>query len=187
MKFSRKILTLVVVCLLLYIVLSCMSPLILFQMENDYVRDILDNPYVNSGYLQWKNINLDGIGELMVPNDWTIVKSAEIYQIFDINGTMVAIGGVSNVIDDADLFKVLTGYDILDSSYDGVPGFISIQSSELYEVHVKGEGLSESFYCISLCMDVKNRFMLYFPEKRIESIDSFFDVAEAVIYSYAML
>ena len=66
------------------------SPLCLFLLEDDVLKNELNNAYINDGYTDWYEVNIEPIGRFLLPDSWSIAQEESIYSIRDNQNEVIA-------------------------------------------------------------------------------------------------
>lgn len=188
----RKWLILLIISLaviLLLVLLICIAlPMFAIGGEFLLVKTNIQNPYVNSGFRNWKQVSIENEIYLFIPQQWTLEKERSGYVIVDenghiwANGNFVDIRGDQSVKFDDILYQALRDQvqDVKDLSLTSS----LMDGSYLSKIAVYGSKRTVECYVASLFLDVYSDF--YWVVECDPAVDEIqHDILEAITYSYA--
>lgn len=188
MKIGIIIVT-IILCVLL--VFAAVIGVIFLGMANydKYLKNELDNPYINSSYSDWKPVTLDDYS-MYVPEQWQLQKDADIYYVTDKQNNTpvccVAITSESSSLQDSQ--DILTAYlnDKVHNITATYPSnVITIGGSSFNHLDVQTATQHLTFYHLYLRKDFNSYCKFYFPADNVINYDELTEIAQAIIYSYS--
>lgn len=180
-------------CVILLLLLLFWLPIgayLSIVLEDVFVKWDIDNPYVNDQYAGWEEFHIDGVGTMMLPEEWTVKEENGIRSVFDASGNLWATGtvyGTEEACFDsyqefvATFSSIGSGTTVLDP----YPQFAAMKGADIDIFTISDiEGKKESYYVIQLRNIAGGSFALFlFANLNDSPID--FEIAEAIAYSFA--
>lgn len=186
-RIAITTLIILLVCAFAYLVFVIVSPLVLLSMEDKVLENELNNPYINADYHGWKSIEIEHVGDFMLPDQWSLRKNNDLYTITDSNGQHIAYGMIlGDNVDSDTLFNSFIDYEIESISHDYASDIVSIDGSYHYRCQVLSGNTTTVFPCVILSNYTPKFILAFSPLAEIEH-DSLQQIIQAIIYSYATL
>lgn len=160
-----------------------------FLCEDIVTKWQIDNPYVNNRFSECQQILLPTQRSFCIPKDWSLLEENGVYRIYDQNNTLWAIGtsyGTENdrFVDYEELlatFVPLQSISIVTEPYAEVDFMKGANLNKLFAHGIAG---TQTYYYICL-MDTSGTYDMFVLFSDIEEDKLSFDIAEAIMYSYA--
>lgn len=157
------------------------------------LREELNNAVINEHYDGWEKVEISDWRMFMIPEDWEIREEGEEIYVIDKDGTELAFGGKfggeeSMFADQQAVLEAKKGVKDLEIEEEVVKGFSTIGGSMLTEIVINQEAKEEIYYCITLetqSVEDKTGVCLLFPAEQVEDFEEFFEIAQAIVFSYA--
>lgn len=188
------ILVFVVVLLVVLIFFGAICSIL---FEHVFTKWDINNPHVNREFIGWQEISLledsKEHGTFCIPADWALLSKDGIYTILDSTGAVWAIGTLfygndKDYFDSEEAFVETFAKIFPDELfYHPYPDFVAMKGGNLSRVLIRYGENNEIYDCIELLnpsVTVRHRIVFYIFPNLTESPDDF-DVAEAIIYSFA--
>ena len=157
--------------------------------EGTFTKWEIDNPYVNSNFSGCEEVHISTDISFHIPKDWTVECEDGIYSVTDSRGNVWAIGTLFGT--DADYFDDYSSFLMesicskqFDLSIDICPKYIAMKGADIDEITIDYFESSESYYIINLDTASTPSFLLVLFADISQDTDAF-DVAEAIMYSFA--
>ena len=181
---------LVSISAIMIIVLSMLClPFLAIGYENLLVKWDAHNPHIDSGYLGWKSVTVSNIGNLMIPESWSLHESNGFCYICEENGELWAVGtSFGHKNSKFKTYKTFAEMAYEDSFTDATVGpfapFLLMDGSTAVQMVARGSGGDKIYYCIKLFISTEEEYV-FLLEKNLSTEAKQFDIAEALVYSYA--
>lgn len=158
--------------------------------EDEMLKHELNNEYIDNDYLGWKLNTVDGFGELMIPNEWSIKYEDEIVKLFNSNEALVAQGCVKEAdgeykIPKSDLLRSISGKSLDEYEHCGCFDHSHMLGSTF--VILDDTATDDYDYCsVTVCdrpSDVE-MFLVFVYEDEVSAREKL-DIFEALVYYVA--
>ena len=177
--------------LLLYLLRYPLVILLTDGLEHKWRKRDIDNPYVDSDFSDWKDVALYGEDTMKIPEGWMLSDNGDgKYYITDDEGEIWAVGTVFGT--DADTFTTYSEFaaDFVKAekgniSLEYYEGYIEMKRSVLYNLVAHPTADTDPHYYIRLRGPERTYGLLLFSD--ISKVKDDYDIAEAMIYSFAYL
>lgn len=174
---------------LLYVLFYCaVVPILAVVFEGNMIKNDLNNPYIDSDFDGWNDINISDTFDFKIPGKWTIDYSAtDNIQLRDENSRLIAYGTMisqeSNMQypTESAAFQQITGLAYSDFEYVHIPEFLYICGSNMGILKSKAEESSD-YYFVRL-EENDNGIFFIISEECIAQVDALIPVFQAVAYS----
>lgn len=176
----------------LFIILSFISPIFMLANEGDMLKEQLSNPYIDSKYKEWKEVEIENWGSCLLPNEWYVSSYDGIISVTNKNGEMVAEG---TILDSKNSFFAsreaflteLSGFDITKISFEYAEKYVSIKSSYLGIISGTGDKeISYGFFSLrKIDEDGSSELFIVFPKYAEENKQAVINVAQAISFSHS--
>ena len=180
--------TLVILGLLYVLFYFVIAPFFVIAFEGNMIKNDLDNPYIDSDFDGWNEVNISDTFDFKIPGNWTIDYSAtDNIQIRDNGDHLIAYGtmisGESDIQypTESEAFQQITGLAYSDFEYVYIPDFLYIHGSNMGILKSKAEESSE-YYFLRLSEN-DNGMLFIISEEYTEQMDALIPIFQAVAYS----
>lgn len=166
------------------------SPFFLFALEDDILKNELDNAYINDGYPDWHEVNIDPIGSLLLPGSWSISQNENTYFIRENNDAVIAHAAIFGTPNSAfDSYKSFL-YTIIGELPDSVEftscsDFTSINLSNFGILTARLDSQEIEMYYLLLYSGAEHRMLMVFLEDY--DFNRLLEIAQAISYSQFIL
>lgn len=183
-----RVFSILFVALCVVVALVCFTPLGLVVAVGSgglVAKWELDNPYVNARFRDWKPVAIHGEVSVRIPEDWTFQEEDGTYTILDADGTVWAYGFCSERDGARDaLVESLYGFTPDAYTSEAYPCSGYMELGEMEKVWISGENACASYDALILRNGLQDSVYLI-PTARLEENPEQYDIAEAILYSYA--
>lgn len=181
----------IILLLLIVTFLTPVGAICAIVFEGALVKKDIDNPYVNSGFSNWKTVTVENFANIQIPAQWSLDESDGIITIRG-NGKICAQGTVFGVAqerfeDDLALVRWITNEPNLEVVYEPLVGSVEMEGSTVGKF-LTTEASSQEYYFIRLeCRTEQNDSpILYLVlDHDLTHSEDAYNIAEAIVYSYA--
>ena len=175
--------------LLLYLFRYPLVILLTDGLEYKWRQWDIDNPYVDSDFSGWQDVSLYGEDNMKIPEGWIFADDGDgIYHVTDDKGKTWAYGTVFGT--ETDTFKTYSEFaaefvraEEENISLEYYEGFIEMNRSALYNLVAHPSADTDPYYYIRLRGPERIYGLLLFSD--ISKVKDDYDIAEAIIYSFA--
>jgi len=159
-----------------------------FGREEIAIKRAIDNPYVNSRYKGWDTASSERYGDFQLPEDWSFVEESDCFRIFDSEGDLWAVGTTYGTASDAYPDRKSFVENVLECNVSSLEYISDAYVNMRYTsgvhsltVHTENEKVFR-YLDLNKDPDINNFVFIldYFDAASAE-----YDVAEAIVYSYA--
>lgn len=161
-----------------------------FGLEDKYTKWYIQNPYVNSHFTGWREIVLYDTNTVMIPNEWSFADENcdGIFSITDGEGKLWATGTLfgteGDVFEDYSEFVAsLTAIQPESVTIESYNGFVAMNASMIKVLTAQYSDGVNTYYCLELHRPGTNFLFILYSD--ISQSPSDYDIAEAIIYSFA--
>lgn len=187
-KITKIIIGVIISIVLLLGVLTLLVPFIMLANEKDFLKDDLDNTFINENFLNWKSAAIADWDDFMIPNEWNISNDTDILKITDMEGNIIAFGTFIGLPDSKftnyEEFLTAAGdVDVSAITYDYVPGFAAIDYSYFGKMIISNIE-DKTYYYVALKSDYTTELVMVFPPDSAVDHDKLLDIAQAIVFSY---
>lgn len=187
-KITKTIIGIIISIVLLLGVLTLLVPFIMLANEKEFLKDDLDNTFINENFLNWKSAAIADWDDFMIPNEWNISNDTDILKITDNEGNIIAFGTFIGLPDSKftnyeEFITVVENVDVSGIIYDYVPGFAAIDYSYFGKMIIPNTE-DKTYYYISLKADHTTELIMVFPPNSAVDHDKLPDIAQAIVFSY---
>lgn len=178
-----------------YFLFTIVYPLLVLSLEDEFIKEELNNPYIDANYDGWRTLSVENIGSFKIPENWVVICENEQYTFKNDRDEIIAYGTV--VGDPTSKFSGVKPYisSIVGSSaikiefrYD--MSFSGIEGSNFYTIVATDTNKQHLFRCIRLentslrpLSEGTTDFIIVFEDNSIIYND-LIEISQAVIYSY---
>lgn len=164
-------------------------PFLVIGMEDTFRKWEINNPYVNNRFRNCQKITLDTSHTICIPEEWSFEKTDGIYKIYDQDSNLWAIGRNHGsecdlFADDAEFLEAFLPLQDVNITHESYPPISFMEEAHITRMHVCGSNGSATLFHISL-MDISGTDACFVLLDDIEQNTLSFDVAEAIMYSFA--
>ncbi len=187
-KITKIIIGVIISIVLLLSILTILVPFIMLANEKEFLKDELDNTFINEKFSSWKPAAIADWGGFMIPNEWNISNDTDIMKITDMEDNIIAFGTFIGLPDSKfttyeEFLTATENVDVSEITYDYVPGFAAIDYSYFGKMIIPNAD-DKTYYYISLKEDQKTELIMVFPPDSAMDHDKLLDIAQAIVFSY---
>lgn len=158
-------------------------------LEDVFRKWKINNPYVNDRFRSCQQISLVTGRTMCIPEEWSFEENDGIYKIYDQNNELWAIGTVFGTENDrfADSTEFISESFSLEDIHFTLEGYTAIpfmEGAHIYQMHVQGSNGEAPHFYIALSHSSEPRIVFILKDDISQNAQSF-DVAEAIMYSFA--
>ena len=187
-KFSKFLIFAAILASLLLLTILVVAPIYAICNEEQVLKASLNNIYIETDFVGWSENYLDGIGKIMLPNDWVLVQDGFTYVINDLDGQQIA-KGITILLDDntkdRDIFLAsVFGIYPESAEFKSDSNYVSIHSSRYGLCEVSNSSSKRAM----VSFDIRNKeywSLMLFPQKSQTS--ELLDIVQAISFSQLML
>lgn len=182
------LLTLVVLAL---VVIYVVSPLVLLENEDIYLKDKLNNPYINDSFAGWETYDTVVPGRAFkLPEGWDLTSEGTGYILKDHEGKLLAYGGIvsdegTGFTSSRAMYQTYVSFEIEETDITYDTEYISIGGSSFFKATHLGKEAEESHYVLYLEDRADTSFYLLFPQDCGIDLPELKEIAQAITYSYS--
>lgn len=185
MKYKILVFGIFVMVLICFV----LSFILVWGHEDVIVKWEIDNTYVDSNFKNWIRIEIYDNISFCIPNEWGIHKTSGIYSITDENGQLWASGALFRTEDDwfnsvRDFVSISTSLPISSMEIDPYSSIHAMKGADIDKLCIYADSTYIEFFLVQLT-DASGAEFLLLLECNIESSNHDFDIAEAIMYSFA--
>ena len=186
----------ILLTILVFILLVLITPLIMLAMEDQILKNELNNCYINQNYSGWQTVSVERIGQFKIPGHWIVEEQADDYLIKNQDGNIIAFGTVlGDITSKHDGIKsfiehiVDDSIDSLQYQYDNT--FSNVHGSTFFSFVATQQLNSNKYHCIKLentliHLEYSTIEFVLIIKDGVEPYEDLFSIAEAIVYSYTM-
>lgn len=187
---KKLVWVIVPIAIILQILLCAFSiPFIAISCEGFFMKFKLDNPHIDSHYKGWQNVSLEGLNSFCIPEGWHVQNDSGLYTIVDDSGDPWAYGAFYGTENDrfdnySELLTTVFSYDDIKITFDPFTRFAMMDGSDIDLLVIQGGTVERNVFCLQMMESVQTEFVWFLTADIASSSDQY-DIAEAIIYSYA--
>lgn len=175
-------------CVILFLFFVLVSPLILLSLEDNILKDQLDNPYVNSEFCDWETETIEEFGTFKLPDMWSLHQDTNPYHITDTSGETIAYATIFDVdgepFEDYSAFlSSFLGYTPVDFSMEHISEFVSINASSFGALTISKNDSDEELFYLSLYGPSSSEVLFVFLCEEKTQNHILLEIAQAISYS----
>jgi len=185
----KKALYIIMIVVLFLFLLGVLMPFAVIVFENIFVMFDIDNPYVSHFYAGWQPFSVEGFSSFYLPAEWSVQNDDALYTIIDDSGAIWAYGFTGGTDNDRfdsykDFIQEVYSIDSADVSVDPFIPFVMMDGSDIDKLIVQEGTTTNEYYCIQMLQDTQTE-LYWVLTKDISSNAAQYDIAEAIVYSFA--
>ena len=162
-------------------------PTISIVFEDLFVKNEIDNPFVNDDFSDWTKTSIPGINDFYIPNEWKMTEDNNVYSIVNESGQIWAygtfIGNEELFFSRKDFIAHISSKEIEKIVWEYIPQYANMDGSYVHLLTAI-EGNSKTTYsCIQLSVSMGVDFA-WILNGNVEEDEYLYDIAEALVYSF---
>lgn len=183
---------------ILLVILLVIGTFIVMADDGGYLSYQMENPYIDSDYVDWEHRELSEFGSLMLPDEWSVAEDHLVFRVSFEDGTPVASGKwVKKQASHQDAYleflSECSGTESADFKQECVQDYFyyipesgeAASTSGLYQYAASGAADKEPLYCLEIwTKDDSGVLVFVFSDDYVKEEDDLVSICEAIVFSY---
>lgn len=165
------------------------GPIAAIGLEYTFIKWDIRNPYVDAHFSGWKPAFVEDTISFYIPEGWSIDQNNGVYTIRDASGSIWAYGTIFGLDESRfsgyqDFMESITSVALTELEFEPFIQFPMMDGSDIDKLTAYGADDSAVYFCVQLFIDTQAEFAWFVDSDLSKNADQY-DIAEAIVYSYA--